>query len=221
MNKLFSFLLICYAPACFSQSDSLSKETFVNEIESKLIDSSFSPGNFSKYYLLTSANPCSFKKFNYEELLKYSLIKVVPIYALNELAKNSVSDTSKEIWFQQNLSNAICLTKIKADSIAYAQRNIYITGKKEKKQALSQLEKDLDEKKIFDKSYFVFSKPVFTDDYQYAVMDVSFRCGSECDCGWTYLFERARQNWEIAGKILIWESEKSSDISTMKMSKVK
>lgn len=206
MNKLFSFLLICYAPVCFSQPDSLSKETFINQIENKLIDSSFSPGNFSKYYLLTSATPCSFKKFNYEELLKYSLDKVIPIYALNELAKNSVSDTSKAIWSQQNLPNAICLSRETADSIAYAQRNIHPTGKKEKKQALSQLEKDLEEKKIFDKSYFVFSKPVFTDDYQYAVMDVSFRCGSKCDCGWTYLFERVGQDWEIAGKILVWES---------------
>ena len=56
----------------------LSNEDFVNAVAGLVVDSSF-----SQYYLFSAANPCSFKKFDYDEWYKYGLQEDVPVYILN------------------------------------------------------------------------------------------------------------------------------------------
>jgi len=58
---------------------------------------------------------------------------------------------------------------------------------------------------IYKKVFFNFSKPVFTDDHEYAVMDVIFHDGSAYTSGSTYIFEWNEKHWEIIGKIFGWE----------------
>ena len=77
---------------------------------------------------------------------------------------------------------------------------------KEKKKAITQLTKEWQKKPLQEKIIFHFSKPVFTNDQQYAVMNIIFDCGPECVSGWTYLFIKNNNAWEIAGKIFGWQS---------------
>ncbi|MBS1599656.1 MAG: hypothetical protein JST75_15630 [Bacteroidetes bacterium] len=201
MNKAALCLLLFFCHHSFAQSAPDCKEAFVNKIIRQVVDSSI-----SKYYLLKDADPCLFKKFDYSELLKYSLDKVIPISALNELAKNCTEDNCAETWVQEKLDSAICIDQVEANAILNPKINTELLTKKEKKKALKQLEKDLRQKTVYEKSYFIFSKPVFTDDHDYAVMNVVFECGNLCATAWTYLFKKHDDSWEIAGKIFGWQS---------------
>ena len=204
MNKAIGLFLVLLWQASFSQTTPITKEAFVNKIIDQVVDSSLTSEGYLNYYLVNEAMPCSFKKFDYGELVKYSLDRMIPIYALNELAKNSTEDTLKDSWSQQNLINAICISNEKADSIFLRPENIHASNKKQKKQALEKLNSDVWDKTMFDKSYFIFSKPEFTTDQEYAVMDITFKCGKSCSSGWTYIFVRNEDDWKVAGRILVW-----------------
>src|ERR1700749_5152426 len=117
MNKVICIVFVFLWQTSFSQTTSITKEEFVNKIIDQVVDSNFTSGGYINYFLVQDARPCSFKKFDYGGLVKYSLNRMIPIYALNELAKNSTEDTVKDSWSQQNLNNAICVSKEKADSI--------------------------------------------------------------------------------------------------------
>ena len=181
---LFLWLFVCNAGQ--AQSRPVSNEEFVSDVSRLVVDSSF-----SHYYLSVNAAPCSFKKFDYDEWYKYALKEDVPIYILNELAKKSYLDAAPRNWQPEKLLNAFCIDDEKANAILAgpAKRQVKNTGG------------------IFneDKVVFYFSRPVFTDDYQYAIVDMSFRCDSrQCGMGATFLFRQIDGKWKMAGRKLAW-----------------
>jgi len=156
-----------------------SGEDFVNVIAKLVVDS-----NFSQYYLFSSATPCSFKKFDYDEWYKYGLKKDVPIYILNELAKKSFEDAAPRYWQQQKLLNAFCIDEENAKTLLSSPQ------KKHSKA---------------NRVVYYFSRPEFTDDYQYAVIDLGFRCDDQqCGMGATFLFKQVNGKWTVAGKKIAW-----------------
>ena len=201
--KVLILVLILYCPSTFAQSPQISKEEFVNEIFNKVADS-----NFSKYYLLDKAYPCNFKRYNYDEWAKYGLKNDVSINVLNELSEKSYLDSTHNSWIQGKLSKAICIADNEADTILNPvlelQHNKQITGRKKRKAIKKQLEvwaKKPEEEKFV----FCISKPEFTDDFQYAVINVVYRCDDKaCGMGATYVFKRIDNNWEVAGKMIAW-----------------
>jgi len=156
-----------------------SGEDFVNTIAKLVVDS-----NFSQYYLFSDATPCSFKKFDYDEWYKYGLKEDVPIYILNELAKKSFDDAAPRYWQQQKLLNAFCIGEENAKALLSSPQ------KKHRKA---------------NRVVYYFSRPEFTDDYQYAVIDLGFRCDDrQCGMGATFLFKQVNGKWTVAGKKMAW-----------------
>ena len=162
----------------------LGGEDFVNAVASLVVDSSF-----SRYYLFSDATPCSFKKFDYDEWYKYGLKEDVPVYILNELAKKSFEDAAPRYWQQQKLLNAVCIDEENAKAL-------FLPGEKKPGKHPVSFE---------NKVVYYFSRPEFTDDYQYAVIDLGFRCDNrQCGMGATFLFKQVNGKWIVAGRKIAW-----------------
>ena len=205
MNKVLISLLLLCSQAGFAQPAKISKEEFINQIFNEIADSSF-----SRYYLLNKAYPCNFKKYDYDEWVKYGLRDDIGIDILNELAKKSYYDTARNLWDQQKLNKAICIEDKQANLILDPVKNIEQDknlSEKKKNKAIQKELKAWRNKPKQEKFVFCFSKPEFTDDFQYAVINVVCRCDDKaCGMGATYLFKRKDDNWEIAGKMVAWEN---------------
>jgi hypothetical protein len=169
-----------------AQNKPVSREDFVNAVSKLVVDS-----NFSHYYLATNAAPCSFKKFDYDEWYKYALNEDVPVYILNELAKRSFLNNAPLNWNQDKLLNAFCIDEGKAKLILI--------------QPVKKHVKNDDKKYGANSVVYYFSRPAFTDDYQYAIIDMGFRCDDhQCGMGATFLFRQINGIWKLAGRKLAW-----------------
>ncbi|MEP6749696.1 MAG: hypothetical protein ABJB86_18305 [Bacteroidota bacterium] len=168
------------------QNKPVSNENFVNAVSKLVVDSTF-----SHYYLSAVAAPCSFKKFDYDEWYKYALKEDVPVYTLNELAKKSFLNNASLTWNQDELLHAFCIDEEKAKLILT--------------QPVKRHVKNYDKEYGTDKVVYYFSQPSFTDDYQYAVIDMGFRCDDQqCGMGATFLFRQVNGVWKLAGRKLAW-----------------
>src|SRR5579872_4714972 len=115
MRKGLIFLLLAAGSAACAQSPPSGippDEAFINQVFHTVVDSAF-----DRYYLDENARPCSFVKYDYDEWLKYDLQENVPIYTLNELARNSYFDRKTCTWQQDRLEKASCIDQQKIDSI--------------------------------------------------------------------------------------------------------
>ena len=198
-----SWLVICCCGSTLllsGQSTGFSKEVFVNEISHIVVDSSF-----SCFYLWQTARPCRFKKFDYEQLIKYALKEMVPLPVLNELAMHVLEDSLEVRWQQPELSRARCIGEEQIRDIlnpGWKARYIYNPDRKQKKRAIKKAMADWEEKPPEEKMVFFFSKPVFTNDMQYAVIDLDLRCDThECGRLSTCFFRRSQDHWVLVGML--------------------
>jgi len=171
-----------------AQNKPASNEDFINAIFSLVAGS-----NTEHYYVYADAHSCSFKKYDYDEWYMYALKEDVPIYILNELARRCFTDAATIHWQQENLVHAECVSEERA-------KTILATPAKHRGQ---------NQRSAFTGNNIVyyFSKPAFTDDYQYAVIDMGFRCDDkQCGMGATFLFKQVNGKWIIAGKMILWGS---------------
>jgi hypothetical protein len=185
MKKLMVLLCVAASVNAHAQNKSFSNEDFINAVYKTIVDS-----GFAHYYISVIAPPCSFKKFDYDEWYKYGLQEDIPVYTLNELAENSFNNAAPRKWAEEKLTNAVCVDEEKAKSIL----NGFIKPAK-----------NSNRKSAAEKVVYYFSRPAFTDDYQYAVVDMGFRCDDkQCGMGATFLFKQTDGEWKIAGKKLVW-----------------
>ena len=169
----------------WAQNSYPTKEEFVNSIFHQLVDS-----NFSYYLLSENAYPCSFKKFDYSEWQKYGLTQEVPFPVLSELSQKITEDTSTGIWQQEKLQQARCLDEKTIRAILVTSNSTKKKWAKPKKE---------------QGAVFFFSKPAFSSDSAYAVIDMGFRCDNfECGMGATYLFKKEGAYWKQVGRKLVW-----------------
>ena len=134
-------------------------------------------------------------------------METVPFGILNELAKNSYQDRKPLSWEDGKLIKAACTSMTRADSILAR-----LTGgvadslsRRRKKAILRQQGKDWSRLPPEEKEVFYFSRPVFTDDNSYAIIDLSYRCDTrECGMGATYLFRQTSAGWKLVGRMLRW-----------------
>jgi hypothetical protein len=188
--------------SALAHKDSIpSRESFVNSIAQTIVDSSF-----SGYYLFAMADPCSFIRFDYEEWTKYALKEDVPIYTLNELAEKAYHDRKPAYWEQQALNGAICISKAKADSMLNPLTGVDSSGSKHRRQVQARrLRKKWDHIPLQQRIVFYFSRPLFTDDGQFAIIDLGYRCDSRlCGIGTTCLFRRTTAGWKLIGRKVNW-----------------
>ena len=158
-----------------------SPEEFVNAICNTVVDSSL-----SNYYLLTGADTCRFVRYDYDEWSKYHLLEPVPVSILNELAEKVYLSHYPYFWKQHALPTATLITHRQADSLLY----------------LNPPNGDGTVRHLV----FSFSLPQFTDDGQYAVIDLNMVCGGRCGLGSTYIFHLTAKGWKMVGAYRNWSA---------------
>ncbi|MBN9386079.1 MAG: hypothetical protein J0H74_35305 [Chitinophagaceae bacterium] len=151
-----------------------SNEEFVNETI-KTYDSK----GPSSYYLVAGADTCRFEKFDYDEWVKYHLQETVPLVTLNELAYKAHMAREPYYWKQDKLKKAICISAKTADSL-------------------------IDLPVRLGKEIFSLSQPFFTDDGQYAVMDVNMIGKPGTGGGLTFLYRHKKDGWHVVGAKQNW-----------------
>lgn len=124
------------------------------------------------YYLIMGADTCRFEKFDYDEWVKYHLEETVPITTLNELAYKVHITKTPYYWRQDKLKHAVCITAKTADSLL----------------ALASPPR-----------VYSLSRPYFTDDGDYAVIDMNALYGPVTLYGFTLLFHRTPKGWKEIG----------------------
>ena len=206
MRKGLILLLLVMGIAVGAQSPPSvipSDEAFINQVFHTLVDSSF-----GRYYLFEKAGPCGFVRYDYDEWIKYDLQETVPVYILNELAKNSYFDRKSCSWQQDQLPNAICISEAKCDSIldpAPGLRSDTSRLSRKQKRAISRKWAAWARLPAAEHTVFYFSRPVFTDDGQYAILDMDYHCDDrQCGEGSTCLFRRTASGWKLIGKRVRW-----------------
>src|SRR5579864_5930054 len=116
--------------------------------------------SFKHYYLVMGTDSCRFLKYDYDEWIKYHLKEPLSFNILNELSEKVYLSRYPYFWKQARLPRAICITRKQADSLIQDKKDIV----------------------------FSFSLPQFTDDGQYAVIDLNLICGPVCGQGVTCIF---------------------------------
>jgi len=157
-----------------------SPEKFVNAILSTVVDSAL-----RHYYLIKGTDTCRFVRYDYDEWADHHLIEPVPISVMNELAEKVYLSRYPYFWKKDSLQKAICITRLQADSILYLNPP--------------------DGGGAGARMVFSFSLPQFTDDGQYAVIDLNMVCGGRCGLGATYIFHLYPSGWKIVGEYTNWE----------------
>jgi hypothetical protein len=156
-------------------------EKFVEAVFHTVVDSAA-----RHYYLIAGTDSGRFVTYDYDEWADYHLLEPVPISILNELAEKVYQFRSPYFWRQDSLTTAICITRRQADSILYQNP----PGGDGSGHHL----------------VFSFSLPQFTDDGQYAVIDLNMVCGGRCGLGSTYIFRRTDTGWKMIGVYRNWSA---------------
>jgi len=152
-----------------------SRENFINAVFPKVFGDTFP----STYNLIAGSDTCRFEKFDYDEWVKYYLKESVPFTTLNELAYKVHTAHEPYFWQQGKLVNATCVSVRGADSIFYSLHAEF-------------------------PAVFSFSQPQFTDDGQYAVIDINMKTGPIAGAGFTFIFHRALYGWRCIGEKQNW-----------------
>ena len=185
-----------------------SNEQFVNAIFHTVVDSSF-----TAYYLFEQADTCRFLKYNYDEWSVYILKEPVSIVILNELAGKVFASKEPYRWKRDRLSAAICIDRKKADSVINFSADIladHTLTRRQLDKAMKQRTQQWERLPTQEKIVFSFSRPQFTDDGQYAVIDLNFVCGAACGNGFTCLFRLTSTGWKLIAKYSNWSAGQPS-----------
>jgi hypothetical protein len=143
------------------------------------IDTTVIPKKVKHYFLVLGTDSCRFLKYNYDDWIQYHLKEPLPINILNELSEKVYLSRYPYRWQQQKLTKAICVNHEQADSLLENSKNVV----------------------------FSFSLPQFTDDGQFAVIDLNFVCGPRCGQGSTYIFRLTTAGeWKLVGTYVNWAS---------------
>lgn len=165
-------------------ADIPSPEEFVNAVYTTVVH-----GDFGHYYLVAGTDSCRFLKYNYDDWVKYYLREPLPLQTLNELSeKVYLSSSLPYFWKQQHLNKAICITRKQADSIL-------------------DLNPTFAHKPGSTNIVYSFSLPQFTDNGEFAVIDMNMICGQVCGTGSTFIFQLTTAGeWKLIGQRVNWSS---------------
>ena len=133
--------------------------------------------NGSGFYLIAGSDTCRFEKFDYDEWVKYHLQASVPLTTLNELAYKVHLARQPYFWQQARLKRAKCINAGTADSLLATRSGYQI---------------------------FSLSQPQFTDDGQFAVIDINWKRDLIRGGGYTLLFRRTPDGWRSIGTKQNW-----------------
>jgi hypothetical protein len=201
MRRFIIILTLFFSTGSFGQQ--FDKETFVNEVFKVVIDTTF------PYYKLSKQAQCLYK--NAPQDLT-ALRKILPDTIIIQVLKNGSLDTTEQFWDCDKLIRSRCTEYdsmgfqtnadlLKVLSLVTIKRN---ETKKEKK--LPQHAGQAVQKPIYDQRLYSFSRPIFDNKKEYAVISMSYVCGMMCGHGCTYIFKKAYNIWTLIARVGCWIS---------------
>lgn len=151
------------------------------ELKEQFINSvyqTFVDSSFTQYYL---TDDCS-RLWLSSPKIKDDFAPFCPDSIFQKIFLKSETDTLTETWQCHNLKNSKCISL----DLKYS----FVRNK-----TLPQ------EKKVY-----TFSKPIFSDNYEYAVIEMSYFCGPKCAYGCTFLFKKINSRWQKVAETNCWAS---------------
>jgi hypothetical protein len=205
LHRLSSLALTCLVTLAASSQQSPtgaalpSPEEFLNAVFPTVVDSSF-----EHYYLVAGTDSCRFLKYNYDEWIKYHLKEPLTFNTLNELSEKVYLSRYPYFWKQPHLQKALLITRKQADSILGSHAPLPANAPSKVKRKWRQ---NLEHLPAWQLNVYSFSLPQFTDDGQYAVIDLNTICGATCGKGFTCIYRlTAAGEWKLVGQYTNWSS---------------
>lgn len=205
MNRLLSLVFACVITLAAKAQQSPtgaalpSPEEFLNAVFTTVVDSSF-----EHYYLVAGTDSCYFRKYNYDEWIKYHLKEPLTVSTLNELSEKVFLSRYPYFWKAPHLQKAILITRKQADSILGSHAPLPANAPPKVKR---KWRKNLEHLPVWQLNVYSFSLPQFTDDGQYAVIDLNTICGATCGKGLTCIYRlTAAGEWKLVGQYTNWSS---------------
>ena len=205
LNRFLSLTLACLITLAASSQQSPtgaalpSPEEFLNAVFTTVVDSSF-----GHYYLVAGTDSCRFLKYNYDEWIKYHLKEPLTLNTLNELSEKVYLSRYPYFWKEPHLQKAILITRKQADSILGSHAPLPANAPSKVKR---KWRRNLEQLPAWQLNVYSFSLPQFTDDGQYAVIDLNTICGATCGKGLTCIYRlTATGEWKLVGQYTNWSS---------------
>ncbi len=205
LNRLLSLTLACVITlAAIAQQSPTgaalpSPEEFLNAVFTTVVDSSF-----DHYYLVAGTDSCYFRKYSYDEWIKYHLKEPLTVSTLNELSEKVYLSRYPYFWKAPHLQKAILITRKQADSILGSHAPLPADAPPIVKR---KWRKNLEHLPVWQLNVYSFSLPQFTDDGQYAVIDLNTICGAACGKGLTCIYRLTTTGeWKLIGQYANWSS---------------
>jgi hypothetical protein len=204
-NRFLSLTLACLITLTASSQQSPtgaalpSPEEFLDSVFTTVVDSSF-----DHYYLVAGTDSCRFLKYNYDEWIKYHLTEPLTLNTLNELSEKVYLSRYPYFWKEPHLQKALLITRKQADSILGSHAPLPANAPPKVKRKWRQNLKHLP---AWQLNVYSFSLPQFTDDGQYAVIDLNTICGATCGKGFTCIYRLTTTGeWKLVGQYTNWSS---------------
>jgi hypothetical protein len=173
------FLLISIAVSAYSQQSPTGAALPSPEEFVNSVYKTIVDSSLKNYYLVMGTDSCRFLKYDYDEWSKYHLKEPLPFITLNELSEKVYLSRYPYSWKQTQLQKAVCITRRQADSLLEDKKNIV----------------------------FSFSLPQFTDNGQFAVIDLNLLCGPVCGIGLTCIYRLTTTGeWKLVGQLTNFSS---------------
>ena len=199
MKILIYILLIFISFPTFGQN--ISKEAFINEIHLSFVDSSS-----SSYYLSEKCSNLHIGRYDTSRLID-GFREYITDYVLAQLIQKAISDTSKQMWNSDLLIKAQCIDDRTADTILKSYFTATTKSKWSKRKQDRIVNKQVEEQRkkwkslpIQERTVYYFSRPIFDDNNQFAIISLWSSCGSTCGYGCIFLFKFINQRWVYLAK---------------------
>lgn len=196
MKPLFKTIALLVFCIISHNCNAQNKEQFLNSIFKVFVDSSF-----TQYHLISEARPI--KIYNLDRSMS-ELTQFINEEKLNELLSNSKADSLEQTWDCNSLKLANCVSN--TDDILL-NLTAEVKGKWSKKKKDKEVKKQVAvqkgeylKKKSQDRVVFSFSRPIFDENMEYALIVLHSSCGFTCGYQCLYLFQNINGAWAIVTK---------------------
>jgi hypothetical protein len=205
MRYFIIILSVCFSTRSISQNS--YKENFLNAIYKVAVDTTF------PYYILSEeADP--FNKYREDDIIK-NLHHILPDSVIRQLFTNSSIDTLFETWDCNKLSKVQCVPEDSIEQIVgpsllkFTAPSVYENPTSKSHKAKKQLRHEAEQWEktpLYKKSVYHFSRPVFDNKKEYAMISMSYECGMLCGFGCKYFFKLIDAKWTLITTMQCWIS---------------
>ncbi|HEX8548506.1 MAG TPA: hypothetical protein VF691_16205 [Cytophagaceae bacterium] len=192
--------------SCIAQTKE-TKEDFINAIHKTFVDSSF-----NNYLLFEESSAIPLDRNGIARLHK-ELSQYIPDSTLQHLIDKAFSDTLAQKWDCTLINSARCISSDSTHHLLSGVFGVKINPKwskrRNRRESAKQLKIQREEfygRTAQERQVYYFSRPIFDNTNEYAIISMSYVCGNLCAYGCTFLFQKIKGEWRKVAKARCWES---------------